>query len=75
MKVNYDSKADAMYIYLNPKKKRITRTEEIGSDWIADYSGKELVGIEILDAAKVLGSKLKRKEKTAFPPSVAHRVR
>lgn len=73
MKVSYDSKADAMYIYLNPKKKGITRTEEMDSGWIADYEGKELVGIEILDASRVLGSKLKIK--TPFQPSIAHRIK
>lgn len=72
MKVTYDPKVDAMYIYLNPKKKGITRTEEMDSGWIADYSGKELVGIEILDASKVLGSKLK---KVPFNPSIAHRIK
>jgi len=75
MKVSYDSKADAMYIYLSPKKKRVTKTEEMSSGWIADYSGKELVGIEILDAAKVLGSKLKMEEKDSFQPSIAHRIK
>mgnify|MGYP001572650630 CR=1 FL=1 len=75
MKVTYDPKVDAMYIYLNPKKKGITRTEEMDSGWIADYEGKELIGIEILDASRVLGSKLKIKEKNSFQPSIAHRIK
>lgn len=76
MKVTYDPQVDAMYIYLNPKKKGITRTEEMDSGWIADYEGKKLIGIEILDASKVLGSKLGLKnarfDQTA---AVAHRIR
>lgn len=76
MKVTYDPKVDAMYIYLNPKKKRITKTEEMDSGWIADYEGKALVGIEILDASKVLGPKLRLKDKDFVQTSaIAHRIR
>lgn len=58
MKVTYDKTVDAMYVYLSPKKKGISDTREINTGWIADYAGKELVGIEILNASKVLGAKL-----------------
>lgn len=58
MKVSYDPKADAMYIYLGSKKKGITKTEELGG-FIVDYSGKKLAGVEILNASKVFGPKLK----------------
>ena len=76
MKVTYDSKVDAMYIYLNPKKKEITRTEEMDSGWIADYEGKKLIGIEILDASKVLGSKLGLKSADFNQAAaIAHRIR
>jgi len=76
MKVTYDSKVDAMYIYLNPKKKGITRTEEMDSGWMADYEGKNLIGIEILDASKVLGSKLglKNADFNQTTP-IPHRIR
>ncbi len=53
MKISYDPEADAIYIYLSEKKKS-NRTEEIGSDLVVDYSGKELIGIEVLDASKKL---------------------
>ncbi len=53
MKVTYDKKADAMYIYLVPGKKS-TRTEEVGEGLLVDYSGKKVIGIEILDASKVV---------------------
>lgn len=56
MKITYDPVADAMYIYLSEKKKS-TRTEEVSDDLIVDYSGKELVGIEVLDASKKLSKK------------------
>lgn len=75
MKVTYDSKIDAMYIYLNPKKRGITRTEEMDSGWIADYEGTKLIGIEILDASKVLGSKLRLKRAEIPSIAVAHRIR
>ena len=55
MKVTYDKKADAMYIYLVPGKKS-TRTEEIGSGLLVDYSGKKVIGIEILDASKIVST-------------------
>lgn len=45
--------ADAMYIYFSEKKKS-THTEEVSSDLIVDYSGKELIGIEVLDVSKKL---------------------
>ncbi|KKR91990.1 MAG: hypothetical protein UU42_C0006G0029 [Candidatus Woesebacteria bacterium GW2011_GWA1_41_13b] len=53
MKVTYDKKADAMYIYFVPGKKS-TRTEEVGEGLLVDYSGKKVIGIEILDASKVV---------------------
>ncbi len=53
MKVTYDSMADAMYIYFTEKKKS-TRTEEVSEDFLVDYAGKEMIGIEILDASKKL---------------------
>jgi uncharacterized protein YuzE len=55
MKVTYDPKADAMYIYFS--EKRSTRTEEVREDLLVDYAGKELIGIEILDASKKLPKK------------------
>ena len=42
-----------LYIYFS-KDKKSTRTEEMGEDILVDYSGKEMIGIEILDASKKL---------------------
>lgn len=76
MKVSYDSKSDAMYIYLTSKKKKITKTEEL-EGWIVDYSDKEPVGIEILDASRVLGSKLGLKpvSRSNYSSAIPHKIR
>ena len=73
MKITYDKKVDAMYIYLTSKKKKITDTRELDDGWIADYAGDELVGIEILDASKVLGSKFGLKSSRSA--AVLHKIR
>lgn len=56
MKVSYDPMADAMYIYFS-KNKKSTRTEEVRSDLLVDYAGKELIGIEVLDVSKKMPQK------------------
>ena len=77
MKISYDKRIDAMYIYLTPKRETITETKELADGWIADYAGKELVGIEILDASKVLGSKfgLKTTGRSNYSPVIPHKIR
>lgn len=77
MKISYDRKIDAMYIYLTSKKKRITETKELDDGWIADYAGKELVGLEVLDASKVLGSKLglKATGRSNYSAAIPHKIR
>ena len=56
MKMNYDPKADALYIRL--RKTKIEESDEISDGIIVDYdaSGKP-VGIEFLSAAKLLGGR------------------
>jgi len=56
MKVTYDSVADVMYIYFDPKRKS-TKTKEIGEGINVDYAGEKLIGIEILDASEKLSKK------------------
>lgn len=56
MKVTYDSVADVMYIYFDPKRKS-TKTKEIGEGVNVDYAGKKLIGIEILDASEKLSKR------------------
>lgn len=74
MKISYDKKIDAMYIYLTSKRRSIIETKELDDGWIADYAGDELVGLEILDASKVLGSKLGFKTPTRSV-SFAHKIK
>ena len=45
-----------MYIYLADGKKS-THTEEVREDLLVDYAGKEMIGIEILDASNKLSKK------------------
>lgn len=75
MKMTYDKKVDAMYIYLTSKRKKITDTKETDNPGVLiDYAGNEPVGIEIINASKVLGSKLGFK--TSKPTvSYAHKIR
>ena len=77
MKISYDPKADAAYIYFL-KNKKSTRTEEVGEGLLVDYSGKELIGIEILEVSKKLPkdelksiTSLKRVD---YPKAVAHKI-
>ena len=51
MHVTYDPAVDAMYIAFAQGKKS-TRTEELNSDFLADYAGEKLIGLEILDVSK-----------------------
>lgn len=56
LKITYDKEIDAMYIYLEKGKYHISK--EIG-DFIVDFDSKgKLLGIEILDASKVLRENL-----------------
>lgn len=77
MKISYDPKADAAYIYFL-KDKKSTRTEEIGEGLLVDYHGDELVGIEILDASKKLPQEEMKSitvvKKEDYQRAVAHRI-
>lgn len=72
MKFRYDRKADAMYIDLVPNKKS-TRTEELKGDILVDYNGKEMVGIEILDASNKLPKK-SLADAAVSSPAILHRI-
>ena len=55
MKITYDPEVDAMYIYL-VEGKHECRTVQLNDDINLDFGAAEmLVGIEILDASRVLG--------------------
>ncbi len=61
MKLEYDKRVDAAYIYLEyPIKENETKkTIELNENIILDFNGNgKLLGVEILDASKVLNKKV-----------------
>lgn len=61
MKLEYDKEVDAAYIYLEyPLKENETKkTIELNENIILDFNGNgKLLGVEILDASKVLNKKV-----------------
>ena len=60
VRVEYDSKADAMYIWL--RKARYDISEELAENVIIDLDKKgRIIGIEILNVSKTLGEELTNK--------------
>jgi uncharacterized protein YuzE len=57
MKIWYDEKADAMYIYLEGKPGQVVnRTQSLGGGIAVDYTSADgIYGIEILGASERLG--------------------
>lgn len=57
VRIEYDSKADAMYIWL--RKARYDISEELAENVIIDLDRRgRIIGIEVLDASKNLGKEL-----------------
>ena len=57
MEFDYDSEKDSFYIYLDDDSE-VTESVD-GDDIVLDYDGnKNLVGIEILNAKKILSQKI-----------------
>lgn len=55
MKIQYDEKADALYLTLVENIDQV-RTVNLTDDIALDFgAGEQLVGIEILDAKKIIG--------------------
>jgi uncharacterized protein YuzE len=56
MKISYDSEVDALYIEFHPLVDGTAQAQPMTDELIANYApdGK-LVGLEILEASKVLG--------------------
>lgn len=77
MKISYDPKADAAYIYFL-KGKKSTRTEEVGDGLLVDYHGTTLIGIEILDVSKKIPraemKSITSVEKENYPRAITDRV-
>lgn len=77
MKISYDPKADAAYIYFL-KDKKSTRTEEVGGGLLVDYNGNDLIGIEILDVSKKIPKdelkSITSLQRINYPNAVANRI-
>ncbi len=70
VQVEYDKKADAMYIWIRKAKHDIS--EELAENVVIDLDKKgRIIGIEVLDASKSMGKELVTKilgtEKLATP--------
>jgi uncharacterized protein YuzE len=52
MKITYDPKADALYIFFTEKPAQVT-TKRLDEDFAVDFAPNgEVVGIEVLDASE-----------------------
>ena len=61
MKIEYDKDVDAAYIYLKIpiKDGEVKKTIELNENIILDFDDKgKLLGVEILDASKVLNKEI-----------------
>ena len=67
MKIEYDQEADALYVHVQEKPKKIARSREIEDGIILDLdTKKQLLGIEVLDVSK------RFKQADAFQFAVTH---
>jgi uncharacterized protein YuzE len=67
MKIEYDREADALYVHLSEKPKKVAKSREIENGIILDLDGKkQLLGIEVLDVSR------RFKEADAFQFAVTH---
>lgn len=61
MKIQYNAKADALYIEFRPLSAGMAENRSLGEDIIANYgSDGRIAGIEILDASVALGEDIQR---------------
>ena len=70
MKIEYDKEVDAAYIYLDGSIKdgEVTQTIPVKENIILDYNKKgKLLGIEILNASKVIDLKVLEKATSIKP--------
>ncbi len=58
MTITYDKEANAAYIYINtPNNNSVSKTVPVSNDIMIDFGSKgELLGIEILNASKHIGT-------------------
>lgn len=61
MKFEYDKEVDAAYIYIDDsiKEKQVKKTIELNDNIILDFDKEnKLIGVEILDASKVMNKRV-----------------
>ena len=67
MKIEYDHRADTLYIYLSSRKEKVWKSREIEPGVILDLGKKkDVIGIEMLDVSR------RFKPKELFQFSVKH---
>ncbi|KKW32895.1 MAG: hypothetical protein UY76_C0014G0008 [Candidatus Uhrbacteria bacterium GW2011_GWA2_52_8d] len=67
MKIEYDREADAIYVHLMEKPKKVARSREIEQGVILDLdTKKQVIGIEVLEVSK------RFKEADAFQFGIRH---
>lgn len=67
MRIEYDKKVDAAYIYLvdDIKEGEAEKTIELNNNIILDFDNQgKLIGVEVLNASKVLNQKVIAKAST-----------
>lgn len=68
MKFEYDKEADAAYIYIEDsiKNGEVKKTIELNENIIPDFDKEgKLLGVEVIDASKVLNKKVLLKAESA----------
>ncbi len=59
MKIEYDSSRDLLYVWFGTTGTKSARTETVRPGVHADFDREgRLIGIEVLDAAEILGQKI-----------------
>ncbi len=59
MKIEYDSEHDLLYLWMATPGTKAARTETVTPGVHADFDKQDrLIGLEILDAAEILGNRL-----------------
>lgn len=62
MKIEYDPERDLLYIYFAETEKKVAQTITITPGVHADFdSDNKLIGIEVIEASKVMGKKIEFK--------------
>ena len=77
VKIEYDSVRDLLYLWFGTPGEKAAQTVTVVPGLHADFdTGGKLIGIEVLDASEILGSKLQfevdLRQPRAEQPAVTH---